>query len=326
MLNLFRNNTLLAWTLLLILVIVLRIPVYLKPIAYEYNQTAPFANFIFTFIQTIPNHYLWSLIISASIVFVQAILLNYIVTTHEILYKDSFLPALFFVLLNSLFPQQTELFPQLISTLFLLLLFQRLCYLYESANPQLVVLDAGLYLGIGILFNYDLFLYLPFILISVVIFTSFNFRYLLISVLGIILPLYFIGTYFYVFNRLDEIITLIIHSFETKNLITIETDWERLLPWVILAPVSALSILGLQQNFFRNKVKSRRIVQTLFLMLFFGILGLFFDNINYIYALCYLSIPLSIILAYYFISTKNYILKELIFIALLMLIFYYQLR
>ncbi len=311
--------------MLFVLVVLLRLPVFMHAPKYEFIQNAPFARLTFSFIAALPNAYLWSFIIAATLVFLQALFLNYIVSSQSILYRDTLLPALFFILFNSFFALQTELTPQLISNTFVMLLFQRLCYLYESQNPQLVVLDAGLYLGIGILFNYDLLLFLPFILVSVVIFTSFNIRYLIISLIGIMVPLYFTGIYFFVTNRYDELLLYIQQSFEHKELKTIETNWVRLIPWVILIPITASSILGLQQNFFNNKVKTRRITQSIYLMLFFGAVALFFDNVNYIYALCYLSIPLSVLVAYFFTSTNRFLLKEVAFLTLLGLAVYYQL-
>ena len=325
MLNLFRQKTLLAGIMLFVLTVLLRVPAFTAMPKYDFIQNAPFARLAFGFISTLPNAYLWGFILATILVFLQAIFINYIVSSQSILYKDTFMPGLFYILLNSLFIQQTELTPQLISNTFVLLLLQRLCYLYESKNPLLVVLDAGLHLGVGILFNYDLLLFLPFILISVIIFTSFNLRYLVISVLGICMPLYFTGIYFYVTNRYDELLLYIVQSFEHKQLKTIETYWVRLLPWVIILPVVAISVFNLQQNFFRNKVKTRRIIQSIYLMLFFGVAGLFFENVNYIYALVYLSVPTSIVVAYYFISDKRFLLKEFLFFTLLGLAVYYQL-
>jgi hypothetical protein len=324
-LNLFRQKTLLAGIMLFVLTVLLRVPAFTAMPKYDFIQNAPFARLAFGFISALPNAYLWGFILATILVFLQAIFINYIVSSQSILYKDTFMPGLFYILLNSLFIQQTELTPQLISNTFVLLLLQRLCYLYESKNPLLVVLDAGLYLGVGILFNYDLLLFLPFILISVIIFTSFNLRYLVISVLGICMPLYFTGIYFYVTNRYDELLLYIVQSFEHKQLKTIETYWVRLLPWVIILPVVAISVFNLQQNFFRNKVKTRRIIQSIYLMLFFGVAGLFFENVNYIYALVYLSVPTSIVVAYYFISDKRFLLKEFLFFTLLGLAVYYQL-
>lgn len=326
MLNLFRQNTLLAGIMLFFLHVLLRFNLLVSPPHYEFIQNAPLARMFFGFIASLEDPYLWSAIIVSVLIFLQAIAINYIVSSQGILYRSSFMPALFFLLINSFFPQQNQLTPQLVSNTFILVLFQRLCYLYESQNPLLVVFDAGLCLGVGILFNYDLMLFLPFILISVVIFTSFNLRYLVISVLGICTPLYFTGIFFYVTDRLGELLVYVQQSFEHKYLKTIETDWVRLLPWVIIGPVTVLSVFGLQQHFFRNKVKTRRIIQSTYLMLVFGLAGLFFENVNYIYAIIYLSVPLSIIVAYYFISDKRFWIKELAFYALTGLAFYYQLR
>ena len=306
------------------LCIALKIPASLHQHNYGYIQTAPLSRIFFHYLSSIDNHILWSLIASGLIVFLQALLLNYIVSQHSILHRDTFLPGLFFILLNSFYPQQAELTPQLISNTFIILLFQRLCFLYESQKPLLLVFDAGLYLGLGILFNYDLLIFLPFILISVVIFTSFNIRYLIISILGILVPLYFTAIMFYLYDDLNELIFYVKQSFEKQLLKTFNTSIIQFIPWAILFPIVFISGFELQQHFFRNKVKTRRIIQSVGLMMLFGIFSLFIENTNFIYAICYLSVPMSIITAYYFISEKRFLLKELIVIGLIALSFYYQ--
>ncbi len=324
MLRIFRENSLLPGILLLILCFLLKLPSIIHQRGYDYIQTAPLSRIFFHYLQTLNNHILWGEVASAVIVFLQAFLLNYIVSQHSILYKDTFLPGLFFVLLNSFYPQQAELTPQLISNTFVLLLFQRLCFLYESSNPLLLVFDTGMYLGIGILFNYDLSVFLPFILISVVIFTSFNVRYLLISLIGILVPLYFTVIVFYLNDNFNELVFYVRQSFEKQLLKTFNTSFTQFIPWIILFPLLLVSGFELQQNFFRNKVKTRRIIQSVGLMLLFGIFSLFIENTNFIYAICYLSVPMSIIVAYFFISEKRTILKELIVFSLIALSFYYQ--
>jgi hypothetical protein len=326
LLRLFRQNTIFSSIMLFVICFLLKLPSIIQLRSYEYIQTAPLARIVFPFIQNLNNHLLWSYIISAVLIFLQALLINYIVTQHGILYKDTLLPGLFFVIINSFYPQQAELTPQLISTTFIILLFQRLCFLYESQNPLLIVFDAGMYLGLGILFNYDLSVFLPFILISVIIFTSFNLRYLIISLIGIAVPLYFTAIIFYLNDNFNELSFYVKQSFEKQLLKTFHTEFNVFIPWVILLPISLVAGFDLQRNFFRNKVKTRRVIQSVGLMFLFGVLSLFIDNTNFIYAICYLSIPTCIITAYFFISEKRFLIKEIIVIALLALSFYYQLR
>lgn len=326
MLNLFRQNTALSAILLILLALALKLPVFFWPHPYTFIQTAPLANTVFTFLQTFPNYLFLSYVIAALLLITQALFLNYIVVQHGILYRDTFLPGLLFILINSLYPQQAELTPQLISNTFIIFMFQRLCFLYESPNPLLIVLDAGMHLGLALLFNYDVAVFLPFILISVVIFTSFNFRYLILSVLGITLPLYFAAVVFYLNNNLASVVEFTKHSLERTLLTSVFGGYDLLIPAFILIPLLVISVFNLQLNFFRNKVKTRRILQSVGLMFLFGALGLIIENTNFIYALFYLSIPLSIVIAYYFISDKRSLLKELLFFIIIGLGVYYNVR
>lgn len=326
MLQLFRQNTALAALLVVILGIALKLPILLNPKPYEFIQTAPLANTVFTYLKSLPNYSFLSYVIATLLLLVQGIFINYIVAQHGILYKDTFLPGLFFVILNSMYPEQSQLTPQLISNTFVILMFQRLCFLYESINPLLIVLDAGMYLGLALLFNYDVAVFLPYILISVVIFTSFNFRYLILSMIGIAIPLYFAVVLFYMNDQLDPLIQFTLQSFERTLLKSQFEGYILLIPALILFPIAFVSTLNLQSNFFRNKVKTRRILQSVALLFFFGALGLVIENTNFIYALFYLSIPLSIVIAYYFINTERTLLKELLFFTLLGMCIFYNIR
>jgi hypothetical protein len=204
--------------------------------------------------------------------------------------------------------------------------FQRLCYLYESSNPLLLVFDAGMYLGTGILFNYDLALFLPFILISVVVFTSFNLRYIIILLLGITLPVYFTVVFFYLTNRLMELWGIVQTSFTHIQFFPLIKRYDVLIVWAILLPLSIIAAFNLQQNYFMNKVKTRRIMQSIGLLAAFAIAGFFVESNNVLYAVCYLTIPMSMVLGYYFISTKRFWLRELVFFSIVLMAVYFQAR
>jgi hypothetical protein len=311
---------------MVLLAIILKIPVFLNPHPYEFIQTAPLANTVFSYLRSLPNFLFLSYVIAFLFLLIQAISINYIVIQHGILYKDTLLPALFFILLNSLYPQQAELSPQLISNTFIILMFQRLCFLYESSNPLLIVLDAGMYLGTALLFNYDVAIFLPYILISVIVFTSFNFRYLILSLIGICIPLYFAGIVFYLNDQWTFVIEFTQHSFQRTLLTSVIGDFYQFLPLIVIIPIVFISSLNLQLNFFRNKVKTRRILQSVALMFLFGALGLVIENTHFIYALFYLSVPLCIVMAYYFINPEKAWFKESVLFSLIGFCLYYQLR
>lgn len=324
MLNLFRHKSILAAICIMLLAALFRWKVLLYPLPYDFMHSAFLSNMVFDFLKTLHNFTLLSYIVAMILVMLQAVMLNYTVSRHEILYKETYLPGFMFVLLNSLYVEQFQLTPQLMSNTFILLVFQRLCYLYESPKPLLLVLDSGIYLGIGIMFNYYLILFLPFILISVVVFTSFNLRYIIISLLGIMLPMYFVFVFYYMTNRLNELQNLLDPAIFTITIKPVIHSLEQLAPWFLLLPLAIIGAFGLQQNFFRNKVKTRRIIQSIAIFSLFGALALVGDRNNMLYSVGFISIPLSIVTGYYLISTKRFWLKEAVIWAVILMQVYYQ--
>lgn len=324
MLNLFRNNSIFSLLFLIVFTILIRISPYLINLPIDLNINAPLAQILFEWITTFEDYYYFSVVSASFFVVLQAWLLNHLVIKHSILRKDSFLPALIFVLLNSFYKEQLFLSPQLIANLFIILMFERLCNLYESEKPLYVVLDSGLFLGLAILFNYDTFIYLPLILISVVIITYFNIRFLLASIFGILLPIYLVGVVFYMFDSLNDLLIIIEISIKRNYINQITFNWVKLLPWFLITGITLVSAVLLQAEYFKSKVKTRRIIFTVVIFIIISILIILIENHNLVYAVCYLSIPLSIIIANYFMNKRFVILKEILFLLLVSASVLYQ--
>ncbi|MEI7978136.1 MAG: DUF6427 family protein [Bacteroidota bacterium] len=324
MLNLFRNNSIFSLLFLIVFTILIRISPFLINLPIDLNINAPLAQILFEWITTFEDYYYFSVVSASFFVVLQAWLLNHLVIKHSILRKDSFLPALIFVLLNSFYKEQLFLSPQLIANLFIILMFERLCNLYESEKPLYVVLDSGLFLGLAILFNYDTFIYLPLILISVVIITYFNIRFLLASIFGILLPIYLVGVVFYMFDSLNDLLIIIEISIKRNYINQITFNWVKLLPWFLITGITLVSAVLLQAEYFKSKVKTRRIIFTVVIFIIISILIILIENHNLVYAVCYLSIPLSIIIANYFMNKRFVILKEILFLLLVSASVLYQ--
>lgn len=279
--------------------------------------SGPIAVLFFKFIQKTANPLQLSFIIATVLIVFQSMLLNYIVNKHEVLYKYTFLPGTVFLVASSLFPEQMQLSPQLLANTFLMLMLLRLFYLYESQQPIYLVFDAGMLLGIALLFHIEMIVLLPFILISVIIFTSFNLRYIIIALLGILMPAYFIGTYFYVTDRLDMFQSLFVEAVQELDIQITINNYYAFVPLAILLIPVFLGYVGLSQNYFQNKVKTRRVHQSILLLTLFGVLLLFAENTEYTQALYFLNIPVAVAAGYYFLGTKRFWFKEVLFWSLI---------
>lgn len=324
MLNLFRSNTLVAIIAFTVFSILIRLAGFITDIPLFLQSPTPAAKFVINWMQ----HYAplgWqSALIAAMLLILQAYFINFISNSQEIIFKDSVLPGLFFVLINSIYAPQLLLTPQLVANTFLILLVYRLCFLYESPNPIFPVLDAGMMLGLGILFDPDLILYLPFILLSIIYMTKFNIRYLLVALLAILVPIYFLAAFLFVNGSLSELQETLNYTIDKSYFKPLGITLEKGLIWLLIIPILTFSAFQFQANFFRNKVKTRRLQLMIFIMVPFGALSLLAGDYGLELALPYLSIPLSFLLANYYVRTSWKWLKEGSFILIIVGVLYYQ--
>lgn len=324
MLDIFRSNTIFSIAGLVLFAILIRLASFFVAVPVEPIYNTPFSSLIFAWLKENQLFLNQNAILATIVVFLQALLVNYISSEHEIIYKGSLLPGLFYILLNSIYIEQLQLTPQLIANTFIILLLNRLCYLYESQRPLLLVFDAGILLGLGLLFDYDLIIYLPFILISVLYMTAFNLRYWLVAIFGILLPLYFLGVGFFVFDHLKEFIVSIENTFKKSYFNPIGITIFEGAIWLIIIPVFFFSAIEFQLNFLRNKVKTRRIQLIILVMLMFGVVSIFAENQGYVFGLNFISVTLSMVMANYFIRSKRKVFKDILFFAMITCICYYQ--
>ncbi|MFN9520475.1 MAG: DUF6427 family protein [Bacteroidota bacterium] len=322
MLKIFRNHTVFTGALVVLVGVLLRLPSMLNPNAYTVPAAGPLADLLFMQINQLSVSALYYM--ATAVILIQALVVNYITVRHEVLYKHTYLPALMFVVLNSAFPEQMHLTPQLLANTSVILLMLRICYLYDAPNPLLPMLDAGIYLGIAMLFDYNLLIYLPFIIISVVLFTKFSLRYILVALLGICIPIYFTATIFYLFNQHEVLWDALQKSLNAIVIKQVQYNYEHIPFWLIVSFISTVGAIQLQQNYFRNKVKTRRVLQTFAALFAFSVVGLLIENTNVLYATCYTSIPLSVVTGYYFISDKKSWFRELLFFILVLLSVFYH--
>lgn len=320
MIRIFQQNNLFAALVLLLVVFGLRLYPVLNIYTPDFNTNAPLADLLFKYLYSLPSYEIISIVSSGILLYLQALMVNYLGNRHQILYKYSMLPALFFVVLNSIYKDQLYLTPHQVSNTFIILMAYRLCFLYDYEKPTLPVFDCGALLGLAILFNYDLVFLLPFILIAITTITSFNFRYLFVALLGIFVPIYFLAAIFFMVNKFDMIMLSVNASFAKTYLKAFDLNVQQNLPWIIIFPTSVLSVIRLQYNFFKNNVKSRRLLFMMAQLLIFGTLTLFAEDAFYGFAICYGAIAGSFSIAYYFIGEKRPLLKEFLFWLLIALV------
>jgi len=259
--------------------------------------------------------------VAASLAFVlftgQALYINYVVNKHEVLYKQSWLPALMFVIIGGLMPPFLWIHPMLFVNAILIFVFDKIFSLYKHPTPLAPAFDSAFLLSLTALFYLPAVFLFVFYVFCLLMLRPFSWRLWIVSIMGLLLPFFFAFLYYYLNDELFEFYDRVFisgikrqidlsHFFNVKYSLSI----------AIVGLLFILSLLKLQTNYFKNVTKARLIQQLLILMIPIGLVSVLFSQDESLYRYSILVLPISIYLSYYFLSGKKQWVMELMFLLL----------
>ncbi len=241
-------------------------------------------------------------IFSGLVVFLSAVLLNFITIHQEITSKNNFLPAFFYILISFTSASTAPMKPILTANMFLLasVYFTLNTYRQEHALPQFF--NAGFCLGIATFFYIHYIILFPLLFISLGILRAFNWREWVITMLGIVTPLYAFICLCYlsskpVFFFYDKMIYL------TNFQMPIISEFY--IPILVISIVLfAFALFNYITKGFGGKVKTQKARYMLLWLLALCISIIFFEPQSDVILLVGI-IPLSIILGDYLAEIKQ---------------------
>lgn len=203
MIGLFKNNNPLALLLLALLAI---LPGFFGDTkvtaALPAGSTALFDYFAGLDHVLLQYNSLLHTTINSSLVLVEALLLNKIISDHKLMDRPGFIPAMAFLLLNALLPFNiTTTYLILIGVM--LLVLKILMVMYKQSKPNNQLLLVGFMMGSMAGLNTSYLLLFPWITIGIMIMRPASVRESLISGLGFVMPFYFLASMLYLTDRFD---------------------------------------------------------------------------------------------------------------------------
>lgn len=270
-----------------------------------------------------PDHKFIYFLFGLSLVISQTIHLNFICNKHDVLYRNSFLPGLFYLLLSCSIPQFISFHPVLIVNSILIFTLNKIFRLYKNDSPLAWDFDTCVLLSIMTLFYLPAIIFLLLYAVSLIILRPFSWRDWVVGLMGFITPLFFVLLYYFLNDRLDEIkhfiyATEISRKFNIKN--AVPGAYPLTIMWV--SAIFVLSLFKLRLNFLKNTAKTRSYQ---LIILFFSIISLLiiiFTPVELLFRFSILCIPLAIIIAYYFLTTKKTWITESAFYLFVAFIIY----
>lgn len=312
--------------MLLLYAILLRLVLFVEPIIFEvpentnllsqltYKTLAAFIgdrNFIFH-------------IIATALVFFQALYFNYLVNYYRIMSKSSYLPAFSFILVSSLFVEFTLLTSSLIANTFLLFALAKIFAWYKKDKVTGAVFDTSFLISIASLFFFPYIVFFLFVVAALTVLRPFSLREYLISVIGIVLPYYFLGVYFFWVGLLPEFLHSLVIAELRFNAQVMERSTRILTVGIPVLAIIAWTALYMQSNIFRMVVQVRNYLIVCVWFFVVGILSLLVQFKGELFHFVWLSIPAGLSFAFFFAEFRRRWVVEVVHLFLILAILFFQ--
>lgn len=310
--------------LLMLPLVLLVMWVFVLPKPEISNTENAFPLFLYAF-QQLRDQRIVMLIVSLALIVMQAFFLTEVINRQGVLREASHLPALLYVVLMSCFPEQLSFNPLLFANFFIIIFLNSIFNFFRSETAVFEVFDAGLFIGIGALFYWPCLFLFPIIWAGLYVLRPFELREWIASIVGVFLPFLFFGTLLYWFNILS--LNSLIAMLEPFYNVQFSTAYNG--TYIILFVILLIILLASLFRFSRDlntfaKVRTRKFLAIIVWFFLFAGLSYLVSVKRTMISLSFLAIPLSVIISNYFLSLKNQILAELIFLLLLAAVIYNQ--
>jgi hypothetical protein len=270
------------------------------------------------------SHFLGSLF-SFGMVSVISLLIVYLNTSIFFINERTFLPALIFILLSGLIPENQQLNPVLPAAVFLMFALLRIMDGYRKPEVAYNFFDAALLISTGSLFYADLIWFGILVFIGIALLRTGSIIEILVSVIGLITPYLLTFGVYYIFGwDLKALISSInLNLFQRVG----EFEFSRLalVAIIVIALITLISLFFLMSRMSMKKIKSRKTFSLLLWTFVISLVAYFVLRSVSIELFWIIAIPVSYFLAHYFIFIKRKILPEIMFGILFLMVVAIQL-
>lgn len=320
-LRFFKTNQPVAAIAIPFVVVVLWLPCLFHTAISDLQDGMPVYQWILALIQHLPP--LLIKLLCIAIVSLQAIYIHYIVVKHEVLYKDSYLPSLMFVVVASCLPAFQQFSPMLLVNLLMLFILNKTFALFKEEFPMPLIFDSCFLIAIASLIYLPAILLFLLFLISLLVLRPFHWREWIVSFIGFGLPYFFISVYFFWIDGLKQFYSqLFTRHFNLRLFYEIHFTKPLTLLIILFGGLLLLSLFKLRDNFYKNAIKTRIVQQVIIIYLIMATIATLTQTVITLQPFVLLAFPVAIFFAYFFLSvTKRLWIYEVFFLIMLAIVF-----
>lgn len=137
------------------------------------------------------------------LLYIQAVMVNFLVNEYRLMPKPTYLPAMAYLLLTSLLPEWSYLSSPLVAATFVLWAFIKLFRLYNLQEARGSIFNIGLLLGIASYFYFPSACFLLCVLLGLIVLKPFRLHEAVLFLVGCLTPYYFMAAVLFLTDKLS---------------------------------------------------------------------------------------------------------------------------
>jgi len=280
-----------------------------------WDDLAPLSALVYALIDSIAGRTQWGYqILAIFAVFLQCYLFNQLLISSRAYKENTYVPALIYATLMSVFFDFFTLSPVLMSGIFQLLILNGIFNHIAIRAKDEQFLNIGLALGLSTLFYLPSLVYLPVSIFALGLYSSMNFKKYILMFFGFLFPIVLVGVYFFWHGGLSEFINYYFLSWMAtpfRELVNLKTLWFISISGLLLLIFSWFKIYtGSRYN---NVQTNYMLIMLLFLAGAF--IMVFMSRERAPHQLIVFVTPISFFLGHLFLLIKRKLLAEAFFLA-----------
>lgn len=138
------------------------------------------------------------------LLYVQALMVNYLINEYRLTTRQTFLPAMAYMLITSLLPEWSYMSAVLLSNTFIILMFIVLFRLYNATTGNGKIYNIGLLAGLGSYIFFPSLLFSISIILGLMILRPFRINEVFLLFMGALTPYYFDAVYLFLNDALTQ--------------------------------------------------------------------------------------------------------------------------
>lgn len=271
-----------------------------------------------TYVKPLPSLVL--IILFQIIILSQAVRLNILLSKLKMFQQVSYLPAFTYILLTALFPYWDVISAGLLANTLVIWIMVKLLRLYEQGQAQTIEFNIGLIVGISILLYSPIAIFTPIVLFALTIIRPFKLTEWMVLIMGILLPFYFLFSFFYLTRDHVDFIHYL-PRLDWKNPL-IKLDIKIILVLVFMFTQLLIGIYFWQNDQKRFIIQVRKYWTVLLLTLFLTLFQPIIFSSQALYASAIVLTPLACFISFSYSAPKRLFVPNILFWTSIALIVY----